>query len=59
MKGNVMKNYIKDAMHEGNIQGLKTALELAKLHREESHDIDYLIETLTQLIEQKETEEIE
>lgn len=43
---------IQDAVREGKIGGLKLALELALMQRQEGGDIDYLITSLQELIKQ-------
>lgn len=43
---------IQDAAREGKIGGLKTALELALMQKQEGGDIDYLITSLKELIKQ-------
>lgn len=45
-------SYIQEAATEGKIGGVKLALELALMQRQEGGDIDYLITSLRELIKQ-------
>lgn len=47
---------VNDAIKEGYIMGLEQALQMAKLHKQYSKDIDYNIATLAEYLEKKKTE---
>lgn len=46
---------IENTWKEGYKKGLEHALKMAELHKEFSHDIDYLLSTLKALIDKEDT----